>query len=85
MGIKAKENQYLNHLLKNENIDKKDFSRIIRETQIINDDRRKTMPDFTPILEKSSLNNNYHKRFRHQKSNLLLLIKIFCIVFITQM
>ena len=71
MGIKAKENQYINELLKNENIDKKNFSKIVRESQIVNDERRKNMPDYSPILQRSTLNMNYHKRFRHQKSKLI--------------
>jgi len=59
----------LDELLKNENIDNKDFNKIIRESQIINDDRRKLMmSDYSPILQKSSLNINFHKRNRHQKS-----------------
>jgi hypothetical protein len=52
LGIKAKENQYINELLKNENIDKKNFSKIVRESQIVNDDRRKNMPDYSPILQR---------------------------------
>jgi hypothetical protein len=34
------------------------------------------MTDYTPLLEKSSLNMNFHKRLRHQKSIFLLFLLI---------
>ena len=55
-------------MLQNDNIDKKKFSNLLRESKILSDQSRKNQPDFTQIIEKSSLNMNYHKRFRHQKS-----------------
>jgi len=69
LGIRVKENQFLDDLLKNENIDKKKFSMILKESKILSDENRKNMPDYSPIVQSSSLNMNYHKRFRYQKSN----------------
>lgn len=71
LGVKAKDNVFLDEMLKNENIDKKKFSNMLRESKILSDESRKNYPDFTTIINNSSLNMNYHKRFRHQKSNFL--------------
>lgn len=61
-------------MLKNENVDNKKFCNLLRESKVLSDESRKNQPNFSSIIEKSSLNMNYHKRFRHQKSNK----KLFC-------
>ncbi len=50
-------------------MDKKNFVNIIKETNILKDENQNKMPDYTAILQRSSLNMDYHKRFRHHKSN----------------
>jgi hypothetical protein len=51
-----------------ENLDQKNFIKIISESQILKSDDRKKMPDFTPILNGEDNIKHEHKRFRDQKS-----------------
>lgn len=55
-------------MMERENLDKKNFVKIISESQILKNEDRKTMPDFTPILNRDNNTKDEHKRFRDQKS-----------------
>jgi hypothetical protein len=54
-------------MLDRENLDKKNFVKLISGSQILKNDERKQMPDFTPIINRNNIKDE-HKRFRNQKS-----------------
>lgn len=70
MGINSKKiNTQLDEILKNENIDNKGFSSILKETNILKDNKREVMPNFSSLLKSGTANDlDCHKRFRNQKS-----------------
>lgn len=51
-----------------ENLDKKNFIKLVSESQILNSDNKNKMPDFTNFINKDNSNKDQHKRFRDQKS-----------------
>ncbi len=67
-GTEIKQNQKLSEIMDRENLDQKNFIKIISESQILKSDDRKKMPDFTPILNGEDNIKHEHKRFRDQKS-----------------
>ena len=57
-----------------ENLDKKNFIKLISESEILSSDQKKNMPDFSPLIQRGAVNYDDHKRFRNQKSIFYCLI-----------
>ena len=51
-----------------ENLDKKNFIKLVSESQILKNEDKTKMPDFTPLIMREIPGKDEHKRFRNQKS-----------------